>query len=156
MSARFSARSRASNFQAGSPCSGSKSQIQRAVRVETEPALAVRQLVAGQAQVEEDALHLVDTGRVKYLGQLAEIRLGNFDRQSGQFHFRAGDRLRIPVHGDHAAGGLHTLRQQPRVTAAAQRAIGKHVTRMRVQRGEHFRGEHGNVNGSPNRHDGAT
>ena len=135
---------------------GIKTQVQRAVGIETEPALAVRQLVAGQAQVEQDSLHVADTGRVKYLGQLTEIRLGDFDRQPRQFHFRAGNRLGIPVDGHHAAVGSNSFGQQPRVTAAAQRAVRKHLARLRIQRGQHLRGEHGNVDGSPNRHDGAT
>jgi hypothetical protein len=52
-----------------------ETQIDRAVRVETETALPVGQLVAGQPEVKQHAMHLLDLRSGQHLRQIAVVRL---------------------------------------------------------------------------------
>ena len=103
---------------------GVEPQIQGAFRVETEPALACRPTDRSRdpsrARCPAPMRH---AGRVQDLGQFAEIGLGNLNRQPREISFRARNDLGIAIHSHHAARRSHTLGQQPRVSAASQRAV---------------------------------
>ena len=80
-------------------------------------------MVAGEPQVQHDAVDLLDAQCAEHLGQVAEVGVDRLDRELGQARACAGHGGRVAVQGDDQAVMAHLPRQGPAVAAPAQGAV---------------------------------
>ena len=107
--------------------------VQRGLHVVGEPASRLVQLVRGDADVQQHAVHPVHPQRFQHLSHLGEICLHHDGGKALKPLAGLLDCIRIPVQGDQTAGGEPGGNRE-RMPAAARRAVQIHAVRPDVQR----------------------
>ena len=74
----------------------------------------------------------------QHLRQIAIIGLYHFDRQIRHVLFSRFNRRRIAIQGDDLSGRSDLFRNDPSMSAAAQRSVDKNSARLRIQPGQNF------------------
>ena len=103
-----------------------EAHVERAAGAEAEAALAVGQLEARQAEVEQAAVDGAEAAVGRDLGQLAEVRLAQDEpvaEARPESRLDPGDRRRIGIEAEEAAIGVGGLQDPLGVPTAAQGGI---------------------------------
>ncbi len=124
---------------------GIETQIERTRRIEAESALGIGQLIARQAEVEQNSVDRRQADFRQDFGQIAKIGLGNGDRQAGQVLFGRGQGRRVAVERKHQARRANPLGQSPGMAAGAERAVDKRLPGLGSEPLEDFVAQHRNV-----------
>ena len=111
---------------------GVHAHVQRGVVAEAEATRGVVDLRRAHAQVEQDALHLVDAQRRQFVRHVGEAGVAHGQARVADLG-RRGHRLRVLVEGHQPAGRRQPLQDRPRMAAAAEGAVHVDAVRLRHQ-----------------------
>lgn len=121
---------------------GLKSQIERTVAVETEPAAFVGKLVRRQPQVEQHTIDEIDMQFVQYGPKLCVGRRDEVNVLAGQDLRRANRHLRIAVESDQQAVRLKEFQDVSGMPAGADRAVRHSQAGAKIEKLKRFPNQH--------------
>jgi len=107
------------------PFAGVEPHVERAFTLEAEASAGVFQLVAGDAEVEEDGVRRLEAGLGGDPLEVREVAVGRLEggAELDQRRLGAGQRVRVAVQPEQPAAGPDALEQGTRVATPAQGAV---------------------------------
>jgi hypothetical protein len=124
----------------GRPLRGIKPHIEGAAALNAEAPRRVGQLVRRKPQVEQHAVDLGDSQRIKDFGQLCITGRPQGRTGVGQHARRQREHHRIAIEGDQFSVESELFQDEFAVTTAADRAVDHHASRSEVQKLEDLPG----------------
>ena len=105
------------------------------------------ELIGRDAQVEEHAIDAVDAQLLEHPVDLAEVAVAQHHpvTEGSQGLRRGLQRVLVPIQSDQDAVGSSGLEDQSGMAAAAQSAVDKDLSRLRLQALQNFGRQHGSM-----------
>jgi hypothetical protein len=125
---------------------GIEPQVERAVGIEGEAAVMVGELVAREADVEQHGIDGLDREGIEHFGQVAVVGLRESHGEAGELARSPVDRGRVAVDRDHEPVGANGVGEEPRVAAAAERAVHHAHAGPHGEERHHLGRQHGGMN----------
>lgn len=124
-----------------------ETQIEWAVRSETEASVLVRQLIARQAKIQQHAVNPANLELFEHFRQIGKIGVYHAHGQIAQRFPGTFDRVSVSVQRNQVTLRSHEPRQRPSMPAPAQRAVYQYRAGTRSEPFDDLFEQNGNVDG---------